>query len=93
MEDHQVEVQDGVNANDAVNGEEQPQETEPVEEPSTAPAPPSPNPNVDGEIKTYRVIAEDGLFKRGKLFEQGDEIELEEKTGERFKELGEVEDA
>lgn len=42
------------------------------------------------ERKTYVVTAEDGLFKSGKKYKKGDEIELDELTAKNFKELGEV---
>lgn len=42
--------------------------------------------------KKYRVTAEDGIFKRGKLWTKGEEIELDPATADRFKALGEVED-
>lgn len=40
----------------------------------------------------YRVTAEEGIFKNGKLYEQGDEIMLDRDTASRFVELGEVEE-
>lgn len=44
------------------------------------------------ERKMYRVTAETGIFKNGKAYNQGDEIELDINTAANFKELGEVED-
>ena len=39
---------------------------------------------------TYRVVAETGLRKNGRLYRHGELIQLEEATGDRFAELGEV---
>ena len=41
--------------------------------------------------KTYIVTSESGLFKNGKQYEPGDEIELDEKTAANFLALEEVE--
>lgn len=56
--------------------------------------------NIGGDVeaaapkrKTYIVTAENGLFKNGKQYEEGDEIELDPTTAGRFKDIGEVKDA
>lgn len=41
--------------------------------------------------KKYTVIAESGLFKRGKQFDKGDSIELDEATAASFLEAGDIE--
>lgn len=43
------------------------------------------------ERKTYKVTAENGLFKNGQQYNMGDKIELDEKTAQNFMEIGEVE--
>lgn len=41
---------------------------------------------------TYVVTAEAGLFKNGRQYDKGEQIELDPATAERFKTLGEVAD-
>lgn len=41
----------------------------------------------------YRVIVETGIFKNGKEYAPGEIVELDPSTAERFKALGEIEDA
>lgn len=41
--------------------------------------------------RTYIVRAKDGLFKRGQLFNKGDEIELDDVTAANFLKLKEIE--
>lgn len=53
----------------------------------------TPDPNAGVPKKSYRVIAEAGLFKRGRQWEKGEIIELDEVTANGFKALGEIEDA
>jgi hypothetical protein len=43
--------------------------------------------------RSYRVTVEGGIFKNGKLYEQGEIVELDEVTAGRFMEIGEVENA
>lgn len=43
------------------------------------------------ERRPYIVTAESGIFKNGKLYEQGEEIMLDAKTAANFNNLGEVE--
>lgn len=38
-----------------------------------------------------KVLAENGIFKNGKLHKEGSELEMEQSAAERFAELGEVE--
>ena len=45
------------------------------------------------ERRRYIVMSESGLFKNGKLYEQGEEIMLDAKTAANFNNLGEVEAA
>jgi len=42
--------------------------------------------------KTYRVTSEHGLFKNGKQYDEGQTIELDEKTAANFIANGDVED-
>lgn len=44
------------------------------------------------ERRPYRVTAENGLFKRGKRYDHGDFVDLDEKTAAAFIEAGEVEE-
>lgn len=41
--------------------------------------------------RTYVVKAKDGLFKRGQLYKEGDEIELDEPTAANFLRLKQIE--
>lgn len=41
---------------------------------------------------TDESIGSEGIFKNGKVYKPGDEIELDEATAKNFIELGEVED-
>lgn len=43
--------------------------------------------------RPYKVLVETGLFKNGQQYNQGDIVELDVVTAERFKALGEIEDA
>jgi len=36
------------------------------------------------DLQKYEVIAENGIFKRGKLWKKGAKIELDKLTGQRF---------
>lgn len=45
----------------------------------------------DDGRKDYKVTADDGLFKNGRLYEKGETIRLDELTASNFMELGEVE--
>lgn len=42
------------------------------------------------EFKEYIVKSEAGIFKNGKQYKEGETIELEVKTGERFVAAGDV---
>lgn len=44
------------------------------------------------ERKPYLVTAESGVFKRGKQYDKGEIVQLDEKTAENFKREGDVED-
>lgn len=41
---------------------------------------------------TEEFAGSEGIFKNGKVYKPGDEIELDEATAERFKSLGEIKD-
>lgn len=45
------------------------------------------------ERNKYTVTSESGLFKNGKQYDQGDIVDLDEKTAENFINAGEVEAA
>lgn len=36
------------------------------------------------DLQKYQVVAENGIFKRGKLWKKGAIIELDKSTGQRF---------
>ena len=48
--------------------------------------------NVTVDLRLYKVIAEGGIFKRGKLWKQGETIDLDEQTGARFVKNNELEE-
>lgn len=48
-------------------------------------------PTVKVEMRRYRVIAEGGIFKAGRHWAQGDDVELEAQAGERLEASGDVE--
>ena len=43
-------------------------------------------------IKKYTVMVEAGIFKNGRLYAKGEQIDMPEETGTRFLALGEVEE-
>lgn len=44
------------------------------------------------ERKEYRVVSENGLFKRGEQYDEGSIIELDKKTAANFLEAGDIEE-
>lgn len=42
------------------------------------------------ERKEYTVVSEAGLFKNGKQYDAGDQVELDEKTAQNFIENGDI---
>lgn len=44
------------------------------------------------EKKSYTVASKAGLFKNGKQYKQGDQIELDEQTAKNFIASGDIED-
>jgi hypothetical protein len=48
-------------------------------------------PEVAEKRESYKVISEVGIFKNGKLYEQGETVELTEATAEAFREAGDIE--
>lgn len=43
-------------------------------------------------LRPYRVTAEAGLFKRGRLWERGEQIELDPRTAANFLAVDEIEE-
>lgn len=41
-------------------------------------------------LKTYEVLAESGLFKNGKQYNKGEQIQLSEKTAANFLAINEI---
>lgn len=49
-------------------------------------------PDETPERKVYKVVSENGLFKNGKQYDAGAEIELDDKTAANFIAAGDIEE-